>query len=131
MDWSYITTGSTGSEQALEVARDWLRNCCETHYNCGSLRDQALPTRLLDLEAFGREGVVRLVERPSIHGRYAALSHCWGTTPQFATTKATLTERKEKIHFDQLTTTFREAVQVTRSLDIRYLWVTCYLWYYS
>ncbi|KAH6881676.1 heterokaryon incompatibility protein-domain-containing protein, partial [Alternaria rosae] len=52
-----------------------------------------------------------------------ALSHCWGTTSQFTTTKVTIYERKENIFLAQLTNTFREAVQVARALKIRYLWI--------
>jgi hypothetical protein len=82
-----------------------------------------MPTRVLDLCSFDDEDVIRLVEDPGINGRYAALSHCWGTTVQFTTTKATLLERYDHIPLVELPKTFREAVQVVRKLGLRYLWV--------
>ncbi|CAE7186803.1 HET domain protein pin-c2 [Pyrenophora teres f. teres] len=44
-------------------------------------------------------------------------------TVPFTTTIATFRERRERILFVQLTKTFQEAVQTTRALGIRYLWI--------
>jgi hypothetical protein len=104
-------------------AKSWLENCVENHTLCSSDGEQTLPTRILDLKPLDSEGSIRLVEHVRQHERYAALSHCWGTTPQFTTTKATFLRRKDRIPLGQLTKTFRETVQVTRALGIRYLWV--------
>jgi len=91
--------------------------------NCPDNRGQNLPTRLLDLELPNNAIDLRLVEMTGKSGCYAALSHCWGARQQYETTTATLQERKECILFRQLTKTFKEAIQVTRALSIRYLWI--------
>ena len=116
------TTGCTGSPAAFQKAKVWLQNCIANHKYCGSDNVQRLPSRLLDL-GLDDADILKLVEKVGEHGKYAALSHCWGATPQFTTTKATLLERKEKIFVAQMTRTFREAVQITRALNIQYLWV--------
>ncbi|KAK3690494.1 heterokaryon incompatibility protein-domain-containing protein [Podospora appendiculata] len=55
--------------------------------------------------------------------QYAALSYCWGTSTPFITTSSTLAERCNRISILDMPPTLREAVQVARDLDIRYLWI--------
>lgn len=59
--------------------------------------------------------------------RYIALSHPWGNTLQndhFCTTPGNFQQRLNSgIPFEKLPLTFKNAVQVTRSLNIRYLWI--------
>lgn len=56
---------------------------------------------------------------------YVTLSHCWGPLPRrtATTSKANLAERRESIGLDELPLTYRDAVEITRSLGIRYLWI--------
>jgi hypothetical protein len=55
--------------------------------------------------------------------QYVALSYCWGTTQNFTTTSANLARMKERIHWDELPQTIKDAVSITRALGIQYLWV--------
>ncbi|KAF9691519.1 hypothetical protein EKO04_010307 [Ascochyta lentis] len=94
-----------------------------------------LPTRLLDLQACGDSLDIRLVETESLKPAfdrdetlfpgYLALSHCWGEDRNlfFTTKKANLEHRLTKISADHLPKTFYDAVNITRSLDHRYLWI--------
>ncbi|PZC90285.1 HET domain-containing protein, partial [Pyrenophora tritici-repentis] len=120
---SRCTAEFTGSERAVQITENWLRDCVESHANCPGDHDQNLPTRLLDLELLNNTEDLKLIEKAGKLGSYAALSHCWGATQQFTTTVATLPERRERIPFVQLTKTFKKAVQTTRALGIRYLWI--------
>jgi hypothetical protein len=54
---------------------------------------------------------------------YATLSHRWGDSTPFHTTKDTIASYAELIRFSQLPKTFQDAVVVARSLGIRYLWI--------
>lgn len=79
--------------------------------------------RLIDVGTSMHEGL-RLVEStPGSRGKYITLSHCWGISRHFTTTKATIQARKECIDFQELPKTFQDAVEVTRYLGIRYLWI--------
>jgi Heterokaryon incompatibility protein (HET) len=51
------------------------------------------------------------------------LSHCWGTEGHLTTSTETLAERKAGIRIPDLPPTFRDAVQITRHLGIKYLWI--------
>jgi hypothetical protein len=87
---------------------------------------QFRPRRLIEVGRRGKSP--RLIETSSHGGdcsKYLALSHCWGKEmPEIATTKlSTLNERKAGITFRRLPQTFRDALTVTRGLDIQFLWI--------
>jgi Heterokaryon incompatibility protein (HET) len=65
-----------------------------------------------------------LLESGGKHGRYVALSHCWGKSPRTVLTSKTLEDLKNPgIAISYLPKTFRDAVQITRKLRVRYLWI--------
>ncbi|WAO91722.1 Protein kinase domain-containing protein [Fusarium falciforme] len=115
----------------------WIRDCDSNHPECHPLNHdpECLPTRLLDVGPNGSPGNDSLVhllvtkeDLDSGHNlRYIALSHPWGDARQhdhFCTTPKNLNQRLiSGIAFDQLPRTFKHAVKVTRSLNIRYLWI--------
>lgn len=103
-----------------------------------------VPTRLLDLAAYGSGksssnhlgNDVRLVYLGSSTSNsmgsssvpvsaYFALSHCWGPPEKrpTITTKANLAQRMDRIPFSKLPKTFQDAVEITRKLGCRYLWI--------
>jgi hypothetical protein len=51
------------------------------------------------------------------------LSHCWGTIKIVKTTTQTIASFKTEVPLDQLPKTFRDAVDICRSLGIIYLWI--------
>ena len=82
-----------------------------------------LPTRILDIGGQNKDRI-SLREFPTgSHGQYAALSHCWGTKQTFITSSTNLEDRKKSIDFNELPQTFRDAISVSRSLGINYLWI--------
>ncbi|KAF5666068.1 heterokaryon incompatibility protein [Fusarium heterosporum] len=55
---------------------------------------------------------------------YVALSHCWGSSGiKFKTTKLTIKDYRQAISFEDLPMNFQDAVVITRSIGIRYLWI--------
>lgn len=84
-----------------------------------------LPRRVLDLGEHGSpDSDLRLREcSKREHARYVALSHVWQRDLILQTTKGTLNERKERIAFSDLSSTFQDAVVMCRMLVIRYLWI--------
>ncbi|CAF9938262.1 hypothetical protein IMSHALPRED_000735 [Imshaugia aleurites] len=51
------------------------------------------------------------------------LSHCWGTAEFLRLTSATKNYLEAGFRLSELPKTFREAVQITRELGVRYLWI--------
>nr|ADT63870.1 HET domain protein pin-c2 [Neurospora tetrasperma]ADT63883.1 HET domain protein pin-c2 [Neurospora tetrasperma] len=139
-------------ENNVLLLKDWLENCRRNHKRCREIKKTTtdtgtdfLPTRLLDVQAFGTGSEpsshlgddVRLVclSPPTMVSKsadtikspqpYFTLSHCWGPPEKrpTTTTKANLSQRMERIPFLELPRTFQDAIEMTRKLGHRYLWI--------
>ncbi|KAF2112521.1 heterokaryon incompatibility protein-domain-containing protein [Lophiotrema nucula] len=115
---------STDSSQTRSLIDHWLRTCLETHESCTN-NSGYIPTRVLSL--IGPE-TYRLVLRSECppNSRYMTLSHCWGPKPaeeHFRFTQSTYDELRTPRSMKNLPRTFREAIEVTSRLGIRYLWI--------
>ncbi|XXH04710.1 hypothetical protein Hte_011132 [Hypoxylon texense] len=115
---------STASKESFSWALAQLRDCLDNHLECnGNAEDPLLPTRVLDVGAFQES--IKLLETRGTRGQYMTLSHCWGD-PKLMTAKLTvktLEDYQIEIPYNKLPPTFRDAVEVTRRLAIRYLWI--------
>jgi Heterokaryon incompatibility protein (HET) len=129
-----IQSRSTESSQSFVIVEDWIRKCHSTHSRCNrrpaidAKGDGWLPTRLLDV--FHRhehtEDTIRLVVSSHLTRKeeYTTLSYCWGRDPSFTKLLSlNLSTFQTGLPVTQLPKTFREAVQVTRRLGYRYLWI--------
>jgi hypothetical protein len=67
--------------------------------------------------------VVRLYKTQRELAHYTTLSHCWGKKHIVTTTKATLEQRKLEVQWPRLSRTFQDAINITRALGIRYIWI--------
>jgi hypothetical protein len=105
----------------LDSAKKWLDACSETHESCKSTEDHQLPTRLIDVGS----NPINLVLSSTFttKPRYATLSHCWGTVDFLKLKEDSLEDFMIVIPEDMLTKTFRDAIHITRSLGLRYLWI--------
>ncbi|KAH9226066.1 hypothetical protein K456DRAFT_1809714, partial [Colletotrichum gloeosporioides 23] len=105
--------------------RNCLQTCRKNHARCNKHRQQAQslrqPTYLLDLGSYG-DGRVRLVELGRITD-FAILSYCWGKEPHYKTTSKDLQDHLAGFSLGNLPKTFRDAIEVTLALGLRYLWV--------
>lgn len=120
---------STGSQETLGLARDWYCQCHRNHPECSPHKNFELtrgckwyPPRLLDLST----PQPRLVTRDNMddHQEYATLSHCWGPDTFTVLTDTRLASfQQDGIPVADLPQTFQDAVNVCRSMRIRYLWI--------
>lgn len=106
----------------------WLNRCLTTHNRLcpGEAVVSPLPKRVIDVTS-SPNGNVRLIEVTDEEGPYITLSHCWGPEERrpLRTTldPDTLSKHKLGISLDKLPQTFRDAVEFTRKMDVRYLWI--------
>ncbi|PSN73725.1 HET-domain-containing protein [Corynespora cassiicola Philippines] len=118
---------SPGSESHVRVLAAWIQSCNDAH-DCISGHDSFLPTRVLDV-SYAEPHMVRLVchiQDHEITGKYVALSHRWGSSIQhrkFCTFDDNIEKYRIGIRVGELPKTFQDAVQVTRSLGLQYLWI--------
>ena len=125
-------------KEALKYSQIWLRECDECHPKCRPAVDTTLPTRLLDLgpSQAGGKHFVHLCTCPARNKnnseeeslfrrrwKYAALSYCWGGSPNLTTTISNLKSRTKNIPWAEIPSTIQDAITVTRRLGIRYIWV--------
>jgi hypothetical protein len=54
---------------------------------------------------------------------YALLSYCWGGNQDIKTTSSTLEAQEHGIQVGTLPCTIRDAIKITRELNLDYLWV--------
>ncbi|KAK5653484.1 hypothetical protein OQA88_8970 [Cercophora sp. LCS_1] len=124
------------SEAARRRIQEWLHDCLSSHARCrkglsGVMRDDRttaslLPRRLIDVggEAPNRP---RLVDRKGMTGTYVALSYCWESpaevNPAAVLNSATRQYLMRALPIKDLPPTIRDAIDVTRSLGMAYLWV--------
>lgn len=112
------------------LLRAWLRWCDEAH-DCNkhdAKSKPVLPTRLLYVGEPDLDVLRLYCPKKKDRMKYIALSHCWGElTPenqhQSRTTKNNINRRLKQFSFSELPKTFKDAVKVTRELDIQYLWI--------
>jgi hypothetical protein len=125
---------STAASSGLNVSllRHWLDNCVENHQPCEK-SGQTWPTRLLHVDPPDSQKLRLVVEDAeklelAKDRGYAALSYCWGPATAEEKTQACLSvenygPRLDGFSLDKLPKTFRDAVQVTRSLGLSLLWI--------
>jgi hypothetical protein len=102
----------------------WLDECTSSHSKCNSLEASKLPTRVIDVSPPGVHNGLRLhITGDGETGTYVALSYCWGSSQKVTTTVTNLEKHKKGINESSLPQTIRDAVRVTRSLGVRFLWV--------
>lgn len=83
-------------------------------------RDVLLPTRCIDIV----QKHVCLRDTSGIRGSYVALSHRWDeSTEKSKTTTSNLGSRTNGRDLDSLPQIFKDAICITKSLGIRYLWI--------
>ena len=132
------------SDYSRRRIRGWLDSCLASHVHCrtglsGVVRDDrttdsALPRRLIDVGGISDAGgagpspsAPRVAETRGKRGTYAALSYCWeapsSVNPASVLTGATIGALTKRLPVEELPRSVRDAIEVTRSLGIPYLWV--------
>lgn len=112
----------SGSSGALSVVSSWLKNCHDNHKKCCN-DETTLPTRVLAVGCIG-DSNIRLIEPDAgTTGKYASLSHCWGSSLMLTTTHTSRHVHMSGIFVSDLPKTFQDAVSVCRHLGIPYLWI--------
>ncbi|KAI1114936.1 HET-domain-containing protein [Nemania sp. NC0429] len=123
------------SRTYFEILRQWLKDCDISHTGCHQEDAEKslinVPTRLLDLEDEDSRSIhlieTRHIQISQIQNlKYIALSHPWGDKAEhnhYCTTQETIAHHKAGIDIGVLPHTFKDAIQVTRKLGLRYLWI--------
>jgi hypothetical protein len=109
-----------------EKIKPWIKTCHQDHKRCSSAPSSIkLPARVIDV-GHSNENLRLCVpaEDGETSTRYLTLSYCWGAGNASArTTRANFTARRREIDYNVLPKTIRDAIDLTRALGERLLWV--------
>ncbi|MCJ1350539.1 MAG: hypothetical protein MMC33_000520 [Icmadophila ericetorum] len=112
-------------DSCVNLALGWLENCTAQkrgHEDCQIYEASPLPTRVIRVGKTNLELCLH-ISKPNEKGRYVALSHCWGGISPLITSLASFNKHVQNIRYSHLPQTFRNAIEVTRRLDVEYLWI--------
>jgi hypothetical protein len=113
-----------GGDSAILSARQLFESCRDNHQLCPGRTTPLLPTRVIDVGTDGENGKVKLyIASPAELGDYAALSYCWGGPQPVLLTTKNSSQMLEDIPYDSLPETIKDAIIVTRGLELRFLWI--------
>lgn len=133
MQVGFARLPQAGSEAHIEVVRQWLQSCDETHTtpSCKppdqgyQFTDSVRPTRLLAVGDPGSDKVRLYESQANDTEHWIALSHQWGPNKaeHYSTNSDNVDSFMVGMNYNDLPGTFKDAVTVTRALGIKYLWI--------
>jgi hypothetical protein len=113
------------NEARILKMKEWFHKCNSEHPDCKP-KAYKLPRRLVNIGS-STEPRLSLVSTERLDFetiQYATLSYCWGSSDiPGKTTRSNEAAYLEAISIKDLPTTFRDALMISRSLNIPYLWV--------
>src|SRR5436190_1708418 len=117
---------STISENSLAFLCRKLETCLKSHDICNKNASSRhyLPSRIIDVGLDG-DSCVCLKDSPVTgpFAPYITLSHRWGSAKVLKLTKMTMEYLKGGFECETLPRTFLHAINVTRMLGVRNLWI--------
>lgn len=117
----------TGSEVCRSIATQWLVNCTTHHAKCREklITPNWLPARLIDVGVSGEQPRLILTSELGRESNtsYVTLSHRWASTHIVKLESSNIDSFKQCIPLESLSSTFLDAVKVTRALSCQYLWI--------
>jgi len=116
----------TRSEETMQQAREWLRDCLHNHEDCRSSRGiSPLPTRLVSVQRRESSLIAHLCESASLppNTDYLSLSHCWGNVKFTTLTTTNHQQFRDSIPIAELSRAFQDAFLVTVELGFQYIWI--------
>ncbi|PQE19070.1 heterokaryon incompatibility protein [Rutstroemia sp. NJR-2017a BBW] len=116
----------TDSDEVFAKILAWCGDCTRDHEPCSRTNNDEtwLPSRVIDVGPLDGPVQLKLLETRGCTGKYITLTHRWTTkTEASGTTAANLERRMWSIDINELSKTFRDAIDVTRKLHVQYLWI--------
>lgn len=117
---------NTGSDLSWQIASRWMAKCLSSHQKCNQSQGVAppLPTRVIDVGLMSEPCSPRLhVVTENTSGRYATLSHRWASRGMLKLEVNNFEESQREIPWKSLPKTYQDAIEATRRLGIRYIWI--------
>jgi hypothetical protein len=107
--------------KSMVLAREWLKECIRNHSICSRRNKIRLPTRLLRID----KGKLHLCLSADLEDclDYVTLSYCWGDANILRLLSGNLSLLLESIPYEDLSKTFRDAIEIARDMGFSFLWI--------
>src|SRR2546423_11726583 len=114
-----------GSKASLAIASGWLRDCLKNHDSCKPPAGvQKWPKILINVGSETRNPFLVKISTSSQPVEWLSLSYCWGEEERFMKlTKDNMDMLRNGVPLNTFDPTIRDAILVTRALEITYIWV--------
>ncbi|CAI6336816.1 unnamed protein product [Periconia digitata] len=112
-----------------KVLRCLVDDCVQNHTTCSPDETQTLPSMLLQVSGTIESPSVRLVIVSEIEVRpiaYACLSYCWGGPQPGMTLSSRVAQYVKKIDNSAFPATPLDAIRITISLGLEYIWIDAF-----
>ena len=109
------------SPDAITEVERWFESCAD-HVDCSTTSNVLLPSRVIEVLPISGKQRPRLVVTNGLEGRYNTLSYCWGSQSAVLTYQ-NLAQFQEGIDLSTLSKTAQDAIEITISLGVPYLWI--------
>lgn len=113
-------------DYTIDKVQGWIRGCVEKHSNC-SRAHGFMPDRLVDLGISDDSLHIWQRGTNTEPKPYIALSHCWGNPAihevPLKLLSTNVAEFCKSVPWSSLSATFKNAIQLCRRLDVRFLWI--------
>lgn len=117
-------SGVTGPIAAASQISHWITECTSTdHTLCQQSVASPLPTRILEILGPAEVRLHTNGQDVPLRARYACLSHRWGQETFIQTRTSNLKTYESEVPWAEMPQTFRDAIDVTWRLGLRYLWI--------
>ena len=117
-------SGVTGPMAAASQISHWITECTSTdHTLCQQSVASPLPTRILEILGPAEVRLHTNGQDVPLRARYACLSHRWGQETFIQTRTSNLKTYESEVPWAEMPQTFRDAIDVTWRLGLRYLWI--------
>ncbi|KAK7921526.1 heterokaryon incompatibility protein-domain-containing protein, partial [Apiospora marii] len=110
---------------SLQWIRSLINSCIHDHKSCVQAEVIPFPRRVVAFERGPDKAITVKLEEDVCQpqGRYATLSHCWGSHQTLVTTTATINTRRRGIEWKDIPRTYQDSIEVCLQLGIGYLWI--------
>ena len=111
------------SAEAYAQIAEWLDQC-KDHIDCSRVPSYMnLPSRVIEVAPADSLDIPRIRSTTGKKGLYLALSYCWGYSQSYVLTTKNLEGFMRELDVNMLPRTISDAIQVTKCLGFKYLWV--------
>jgi hypothetical protein len=112
------------SDESLSWVQLRIDQCLRNHSKCSKSIDNLLPIRVLSLKKNSAGSIeVSLKETNNERGVYACLSHRWGGSDSYMTTRSSYADMLKGIAWTSIPRTFQDAMIFSQSLGIENIWI--------